>query len=193
VPRAAVQSIGTKQVVFVATDKPGVFVQREVSVGPETNGLITIYSGVNAGERVVTEGSFLLRAESLKVNLRKLSSSNIQPARKSSEPRLGEPSQPQRPPGESRTVIKTQIVNVAVTKDGFTPSSFTVHKNIPVRLIFIRKVEATCATDVVIPDYDIKRELPLNEPVIVEFTPENAGTTNFAYAMNMLRGKIVVK
>jgi len=192
VPRAAVQSIGTKQVVFVATDRLGVFVQREVSVSPETNGFVTIYSGVNSGERVVTEGSFLLRAESLKLNPAQ-SSSNVQPAQQAIESRRSEPAQPQQPPGQSRTVTKTQVVNVAVTKDGFTPSSFTVHKNIPVRLTFIRKVEVTCATDVVIPDYDIKRELPLNEPVIVEFTPEKAGTIGFACGMNMQRGKIVVR
>ena len=68
VPRTAIQNIGTRQVVFVATAQPGVFVQREVTVGPETNGIVPVYSGVSAGERVVTEGSFLLRAESLKVN-----------------------------------------------------------------------------------------------------------------------------
>lgn len=68
VPHAAIQSIGTKQVVFVAASQPGVFVQRDVTVGPESNGLVPIYSGVSAGERVVTEGSFLLRAESLKRN-----------------------------------------------------------------------------------------------------------------------------
>jgi cobalt-zinc-cadmium efflux system membrane fusion protein len=68
IPRAALQVIGTKQVVFVATDRPGTFVQREVVTGSEANGLVPIYSGVKAGERVVTEGSFLLRAESLKIN-----------------------------------------------------------------------------------------------------------------------------
>ena len=193
VPRAAVQSIGTKQVVFVATDRPGVFVQREVSVGPEANGLVTLYSGVNQGERVVTDGSFLLRAESLKLNPAQSSSSKVQPAQQPIEPRRSEPTQPQRPPADSGTRSKTQVVNVAVTKDGFTPSSFTVHKNIPVRLTFIRKVEVTCATDVVIPDYDIKRELPLNEAVVVEFTPEKAGTISFACGMNMQRGKIVVR
>ena len=84
-------------------------------------------------------------------------------------------------------------MNIAVTKDGFTPSSFSVRKNIPVRLTFVRKVEVTCATDVVIPDYEIKRELPLNEPVTVEFTPMKAGTIGFACSMNMQRGKILVK
>lgn len=68
VPRAAIQNIGTRQVVYVATGQPGVFAQREVTIGPEANGLVPVYSGISAGERVVTEGSFLLRAESLKIN-----------------------------------------------------------------------------------------------------------------------------
>jgi membrane fusion protein, heavy metal efflux system len=68
VPRTAVQNIGTKQVVYVATNQAGVFIQREVTLGPETNGLVAVYSGMSAGDRVVTEGSFLLRAESLKRN-----------------------------------------------------------------------------------------------------------------------------
>jgi RND family efflux transporter MFP subunit len=193
VPREAVQSIGTKQVVFVATDRHGVFVQREVSVGPQTNGLLTVYSGVNPGERVVTEGSFLLRAESLKLNPGQSTSSNIPLAQQPTEAPRGQPSQTHQPPADAGGETKQQSVNVAITKDGFTPSSFTVRKNIPVRLTFIRKVEVTCTTDVVIPDYDIKRELPLNEPVVVEFTPEKAGTISFACGMNMQRGKIVVK
>jgi multidrug efflux pump subunit AcrA (membrane-fusion protein) len=42
------------------------FIQREVKVGPESDGRVLVESGVAVGERIVTEGSFLLRAESLK-------------------------------------------------------------------------------------------------------------------------------
>jgi RND family efflux transporter MFP subunit len=68
VPSSAVQTIGTKKVVFVATGQPGVFVQREVTIGPEANGQVPVYGGIAVGEQVATEGSFLLRAESLKLN-----------------------------------------------------------------------------------------------------------------------------
>ncbi len=192
VPRGAVQTIGTKQVVFVATDQPGVFVQREVSVGPETNGFVTIYSGVSADERVVTDGSFLLRAESHKLDPAQSTSPRVEPAPQPKESRRPESAQAQQQPNDSGPGPRIQVVNIAVTKDGFTPSCFTVRKNIPVRLIFVRKVEVSCATDVVIPDYEIKRELT-NEPVVVEFTPVKAGTVRFACGMNMQRGKIVVK
>ena len=65
-PAGAVQEIGNLHVVYIAAEQPGFFVQRRVTVGPENNGVVPIYSGVGLGDRVVTDGSFLLRAESLK-------------------------------------------------------------------------------------------------------------------------------
>jgi membrane fusion protein, heavy metal efflux system len=68
VPKSAVQSIGNQQVVFQATDKPNEFVMRSVRLGPESNGFYPALEGVNAGDRVVTDGSFLLRAEWVKTH-----------------------------------------------------------------------------------------------------------------------------
>lgn len=62
----AVQTIGNQQVVFVATNKPDEFLLRPVRLGPESGGLISVLEGLTTGERVVTQGSFLLRAEWLK-------------------------------------------------------------------------------------------------------------------------------
>ncbi|HEY8204072.1 MAG TPA: efflux RND transporter periplasmic adaptor subunit [Pyrinomonadaceae bacterium] len=66
VPKAAVQTINNQQVVFVATDKSNEFIMRPVRVGAETKGSCPVLDGLSAGERVVTDGSFLLRAEWLK-------------------------------------------------------------------------------------------------------------------------------
>ena len=68
VSKDAVQTIGNQQVVFVATDKANEFVLRPVRVGPESNGFYPILEGVNVGDRIVTQGSFLLRAEWLKTH-----------------------------------------------------------------------------------------------------------------------------
>ena len=68
VAKDAVQSIGNQQSVFVATDKPSEFILRPVRLGPESNGFYAVMEGLNAGDRVVTEGSFLLRAEWLKTH-----------------------------------------------------------------------------------------------------------------------------
>jgi len=66
VPLAAVQNMSNRQVIFVATSDPNVFALRFVRLGPESNSYYPVLEGVSVGDRVVTEGSFMLRAEWLK-------------------------------------------------------------------------------------------------------------------------------
>jgi cobalt-zinc-cadmium efflux system membrane fusion protein len=68
VPKSAVQSIGNQQYVFVASDKQNEFVMRPVRLGSESYGFYPVLEGPSTGERIVTEGSFLLRAEWLKAH-----------------------------------------------------------------------------------------------------------------------------
>ncbi len=68
VPKGAVQSIGNQQLVFLITDKPNEFVMRPVRLEAESNGFYPVLEGLNAGDRIVTDGSFLLRAEWLKIH-----------------------------------------------------------------------------------------------------------------------------
>jgi cobalt-zinc-cadmium efflux system membrane fusion protein len=60
VPEKAVFLKGDKHYVFVE-ERPGQFARREVQLGPEQQGQIAIASGVNAGQRVVTDGCVLLQ------------------------------------------------------------------------------------------------------------------------------------
>ena len=67
VPRAAVQVLGDRHVVYVPVKgEDGKFLQRTVRVGAPVGDAYTVLSGIKPGEVVVTEGSFFLRAESLK-------------------------------------------------------------------------------------------------------------------------------
>ncbi|HVS20533.1 MAG TPA: efflux RND transporter periplasmic adaptor subunit, partial [Pyrinomonadaceae bacterium] len=66
IPKGAAQSIGNQQFVFVATEKPNEFLLRAVRLGAESNSVYPVLDGLNVGERIVTEGSFMLRAEWLK-------------------------------------------------------------------------------------------------------------------------------
>ena len=67
VPRAAVQAIGERAVVYLPVkDEEGKFIQREIRVGPPIGDNYTVLSGLRPGDVVVTEGSFFLRAESLR-------------------------------------------------------------------------------------------------------------------------------
>jgi RND family efflux transporter MFP subunit len=63
IPRAAVQSVGSRSVVYVATDDEGRFIERPVRLGEAVGDTIEVIEGVRAGERIVVDGSFYLRAE----------------------------------------------------------------------------------------------------------------------------------
>jgi len=62
VPSAAVQSDGHCEFVFVQVI-PGSYRRVEVQVGPTNRGLVEILGGLEEGQDVVTEGSFLLKSE----------------------------------------------------------------------------------------------------------------------------------
>jgi RND family efflux transporter MFP subunit len=67
VPEAAVQSIGERQYVFVPVkDSEGSFVLRQVRLSPETNGHYSVLAGLKSEDVVVTEGSFILKAEAIR-------------------------------------------------------------------------------------------------------------------------------
>jgi RND family efflux transporter MFP subunit len=68
VPSSAVQTIGGRAVVFLATTDPSTYVMHPVRVGPESAGRYPVLEGLHVGDRVVTEGSFMLRAEWLKLH-----------------------------------------------------------------------------------------------------------------------------
>ncbi len=66
IPAGAVQRIDDHDVVFVPTDDQGVFALRPVRLGPEVDGRRVVQEGLAVGDRIVTNGSFLLRAAWLK-------------------------------------------------------------------------------------------------------------------------------
>jgi cobalt-zinc-cadmium efflux system membrane fusion protein len=67
VPRAAVQSIGGRSVVYVPLEEEGRFVERPVTLGAPVGDAVQVLDGVKPGDKVVTEGSFFLRAEAARV------------------------------------------------------------------------------------------------------------------------------
>lgn len=65
IPDAAMQTEGDNQIVFVALDG-NKFEKRIVKIGLDQRGLVQILEGVKPGEKVVTDGSFILKSEMLK-------------------------------------------------------------------------------------------------------------------------------
>jgi cobalt-zinc-cadmium efflux system membrane fusion protein len=65
IPKTAVQDAATKKVVYVAVG-PDTFEERKVDLGAESGDYVEVLGGLKANERVATQGSFDLRAESVR-------------------------------------------------------------------------------------------------------------------------------
>ncbi|WP_224360816.1 efflux RND transporter periplasmic adaptor subunit [Hyalangium versicolor] len=63
VPATSLQRLENGWVVFLPTPKKGVFERREVGRGRTLGDEVEVLSGLKAGEQVVVEGAFLLKAE----------------------------------------------------------------------------------------------------------------------------------
>lgn len=183
VPRTAVQNVGDRTVVYLANPKePGTFVEREVRLGQTARDRVDIASGVQPGDLVVAEGSFSLRAERERLGLRAPTGQTPLNA----APRPSAPTQ-------QDTNEAVQTAKIVVNEQGYEPAKVTLRAGRPARLTFIRTTDKTCGTEVVFPSLNIKRPLPLNEPVVIEFTPTKSEDIAFACGMNMLRGTVTVQ
>ena len=86
-----------------------------------------------------------------------------------------------------------QKFTVKITERGFEPVSLTLRRGVQARITFLRTTEQTCAKEIVLRDFGIKRDLPLNQPVVVTLTPNKKGEFSFTCGMNMMRGKLIVQ
>ncbi len=68
IPEEALQFLGNEQVVFEATEDPLTFLVRPVAVMEKIEKAYPASRGIFVGDKIVADGSFLLRAEWLKTN-----------------------------------------------------------------------------------------------------------------------------
>jgi plastocyanin domain-containing protein len=80
---------------------------------------------------------------------------------------------------------------IEVDASGYHPDRVEARAGEPVTLVFTRVTDDGCGQELVIASQGLRRDLPLNEPVEVTFTPE-AGEISFACGMDMYRGAVVV-
>src|SRR5262249_6352278 len=180
IPRAAGQNVGDRTVVYVADAKqPGRFIEREVRLGDRSATALAVISGVQPGDHAVADGSFNIRAERDRLGLR------------GTETPVG--ATPRSESNQPSAVPEPQGGKVQVMEKGYEPAKLMLRAGQPARITFVRTTDKTCGTEVVFPSLNIRRALPLNDPVVIEFTPRNSGEIGFVCMMNMLRATVVVQ
>lgn len=82
-------------------------------------------------------------------------------------------------------------IRMSVTEEGFEPARIKVKLNQPVNLLITRKTERTCATEIVIDEFGVHSDLPLNQAVTVTFTPTQTGEIKFGCGMDKMIGGVL--
>lgn len=91
-----------------------------------------------------------------------------------------------------KAVIAKDEIEITV-EGGYSPEIISIPKDKTTKITFLRKDPSSCLEEVVLGDFKIRKQLPLNQKVTVEITPKVAGEFTYSCGMNMYHGKIIVK
>lgn len=80
-----------------------------------------------------------------------------------------------------------QIIKMTETNSGYSPNQFTIKKGVPVRWVIDAQAPYSCASSLVMPKFNIRKNLQAGENII-EFTPGEIGRVDFSCSMGMYRG-----
>jgi hypothetical protein len=82
---------------------------------------------------------------------------------------------------------------IIVDEKGFTPSSVTIKQGSKTTLTFKRTSDDTCAKEVVFPEINLKKDLPLNQSVKVEVPTDKARKLTFQCGMGMFKSAVIIQ
>ena len=85
-----------------------------------------------------------------------------------------------------------QIASINVSGNGYSPRNIRVKAGVPVKLTLNPQGFLGCASQFVIPELNISRQLDNHKPTVVEFTPKTAGKLTYTCSMGMFTGTIQV-
>lgn len=89
-------------------------------------------------------------------------------------------------------VIASDNVEITVA-GGYSPEAIIIPKNKLTKITFLRKDPSDCLSEIVLGDFRIRKQLPLNQKVTIELNPKTSGEFKYSCGMNMYHGKIIVK
>lgn len=92
---------------------------------------------------------------------------------------------------EKAVIVDSNNVDIIV-KGGYSPGVISIPKGKTTTLNFIRRDSNSCLEEVVMPDFKIRKYLPMDKKVSVLVSPQKEGEYEISCGMNMFHGKIKV-
>src|SRR3989344_4902 len=83
-------------------------------------------------------------------------------------------------------VVEAGIAIEGTVDGGYSPDVFSLARGKATKITFLRKDPNTCLEEVVIPNFKIRKYLPLNKAASVSITPTKPGTYDFVGVMETL-------
>lgn len=94
-------------------------------------------------------------------------------------------------PKAKQSTLDQGVQKLTIQVDGgYEPSQVVVKAGQPVQLNFFRRDPSSCLEKVLLPYFRIAADLPLNQEIAIEFTPDKPGEYPFTCGMNMFRGVV---
>lgn len=93
---------------------------------------------------------------------------------------------------EKAVVVNKESVDILV-KGGYSPNKILIQKGKATMLNFLRRDSNSCLEEIVIPDFKVRKYLPMDKTISIPIIPQKEGEYNFTCGMGMFHGRIVVE
>ena len=93
---------------------------------------------------------------------------------------------------EDAVVAKSSSIDIVV-EGGYNPNVISIPKSKTTTINFIRHDQSSCLEEVVLPEFKIRKYLPLHKTTPIQVTPKKSGIYEISCGMNMFHGKIIVE
>lgn len=94
---------------------------------------------------------------------------------------------------KSKKAVEVQDEVKIIVDGGYNPDTISIPVAKTTKIIFFRTDANSCLEEVIIPEFKVKKYLPLNQEVTIEINPTKIGEFEIVCGMNMFKGKIIVK
>ncbi len=95
----------------------------------------------------------------------------------------------------AETIVQNgvQEIDLLITRAAYSPNVIVAKKGVPLKINVRADETAGCGSDIIFPDFGIRKIVPAGANAVIEFTPDKEGTFKFHCSMDMARGKLIVQ